>query len=119
MTDAQDSHTTVGSLKEQVAHFVARRQWQTAHNPKNLAMSIAIEAAELMEHFQWQDLAHYAAIQDPEERQQVSLEVADVAIYLLSFCHTTGIDLSRAITDKLTINEARFPVAAESEARQD
>lgn len=119
MTDALDSHTTVGSLKERVAHFVARRQWQTAHNPKNLAMSIAIEAAELMEHFQWQDTSYDAASQDLEKWRQVSLEVADVAIYLLSFCRTTGIDLSQAITDKLAINETRFPVAADSEARQD
>jgi NTP pyrophosphatase (non-canonical NTP hydrolase) len=119
VTETQDSRTTVGFLKEQVAQFVARRQWQTAHNPKNLAMSIAIEAAELMEHFQWQDLSYYAAIQNPEERHQVSLEVADVAIYLLSFCHTTGIDLSKAITAKLAINETRFPVPTDPEANND
>nr|WP_283809073.1 MazG-like family protein [Tumebacillus amylolyticus] len=74
-------------------------------------MSIAIEAAELMEHFQWLENDDYAAEKLTEEkREQVRLEVADIAIYLLSFCNQQGIDLAKAVHDKYQINEKRFPV---------
>lgn len=106
-----DTSTTLDELRTAVTGFVAARNWQPFHTPKNLAMSIAIEAAELMEHFQWltaeqaQQLAANA-----EQRAIVADELADVLIYCLSFANSIDIDISRAIRAKLERNEARFPV---------
>ena len=72
-------------------------------------MSIAIEAAEIMEHFQWGAPEDYLELSE-EKRHEVSMEVADVMIYLLSFCRATGIDLATAVQAKMEINEGRFPV---------
>jgi NTP pyrophosphatase (non-canonical NTP hydrolase) len=106
-----DALTTLGDLRAMVAGFVAARNWQPFHSPKNLAMSIAIEAAELMEHFQWltaEQAQQMAA--DPEQRAIVADELADVLIYCLSLANSTDIDISQAIGAKLERNETRFPV---------
>ena len=103
--------TTLAQLRLAVAQFVGARQWEPYHNPKNLAMSISIEAAELQEHFQWgtiEDGMEY--VQDEDNRLAVADELADVLIYCLSFANATGIDVSTAILDKLARNEHRFPV---------
>lgn len=106
-----EAQITVAKLKEQVGDFLEARNWGKAHSPKNVAMSIAIEAAELMEHFQWGDLNEYRPEQlSAEKRNDIRLEVADVMIYMLSFCRTLGIDIAQAVQDKLEINEKRFPV---------
>ncbi|KEO84641.1 nucleotide pyrophosphohydrolase [Tumebacillus flagellatus] len=107
-----DAVVTVAELKQQVREFTEARNWHVeGHRPKNLAMSIAIEAAELMEHFQWLDNDDYADEKlSAEKREQVRMEVADIAIYLLSFCNQQGIDLAKAVQDKYQINEKRFPV---------
>ncbi|MFC4159569.1 nucleotide pyrophosphohydrolase [Chitinimonas lacunae] len=103
-----DADTTLAELRELVRRFVAARHWESAHQGKNLAMSIAIEAAELMEHFQWH--SNDAGL-DPAERAAIAEEVADVAIYTLSFCNRLGIDLAAAIAAKVAKNEVRFPIA--------
>ena len=111
-----DSHTTVGELRQAVASFVAERSWQRFHTPKNLAMSIAIEAAELMELFQW-----HPSEDDPnlsgnsETRGEVADELADVLIYCLALANRAGIDLSTAIRAKLSQNADRYPVGFEPE----
>jgi len=105
-----DSTTTVASLRRAVEAFVAARDWQIYHTPKNLAMSVAIEAAEILEHFQWFDADESAArMQDPVRRAAVADEMADVAIYLLSLANSVDIDLSDAVLAKLARNEGRFP----------
>ncbi|WP_269530753.1 nucleotide pyrophosphohydrolase [Chitinimonas sp. BJYL2] len=104
---AQDCDTTVATLRAQVAAFVAARDWQQFHSGKNLAMSIAIEAAELMEHFQWAPPADGTI-----NKAEVAEELADVLIYAMSFANTLDIDISAAITAKLAKNETRFPVPA-------
>jgi NTP pyrophosphatase (non-canonical NTP hydrolase) len=106
-----DTLTTVGELRTAVAGFVATRNWQPFHTPKNLAMSIAIEAAELMEHFQWltaEQAQQLAA--DREQHAMIADELADVLIYCLSFANSANIDVSQAIRAKLERNETRFPV---------
>lgn len=106
-----DDQVTVARLRRRVAAFVAARDWEPYHVPKNLSMAIAIEAAELMEHFQW--LTHeqvQAAMEDESRRGAVSEELADVLIYSLSLANALGIDVSAAILDKLACNEVRFPV---------
>lgn len=106
-----DDTTTVGALRSAVDKFVSERDWYVFHTPKNLAMSIAIEAAEIMEHFQWHDAdASVDRLNDPEVRAEVADELADVLIYCLSFANTTGIDVSQAVLAKLERNQGRFPV---------
>lgn len=100
----QDEHTTLASLRQRVAAFAAARDWERFHNGKNLAMSIAIEAAELMEYFQWTPEATTVA-----DHAAVAEELADVLIYALAFANSQGIDVAAAIDAKLEKNERRFP----------
>lgn len=106
-----DHQTTVGALRSAVHQFVADRDWYQYHSPKNLAMSIAIEAAEIMEHFQWLTTEEAVTrMGNAEQRAQVADELADVLIYCLSFANSSGIDLSQAIMHKLARNQTRFPI---------
>jgi len=105
-----DAQTTVGALRQAVAGFVNNRDWQPFHTPKNLSMSIAIEAAELMERFQWLTTEEaQAAVEDPGERAAVADELADVVIYCLSLSNALGLDVSSAVRGKLQANEHRYP----------
>ena len=105
-----DEQTTIGQLRGAVRQFVGARDWEVYHTPKNLAMSIAIEAAEIMEHFQWRTPeASSALVQDEVWRAEVADELADVLIYCLSFANACDIDISAAIQKKLARNEDRFP----------
>jgi dCTP diphosphatase len=105
-----DAQTTVGALRQAVAGFVNDRDWQPFHTPKNLSMSIAIEAAELMEHFQWLTTEEaQAAVEDPEDRAAVADELADVVIYCLSLSNALDLDISSAVLGKLQANEHRYP----------
>jgi dCTP diphosphatase len=98
----------LGTLLGEILRFRAERDWERFHTPKNLAVSLALEAAELLEHFQWTDPPRG---QVPETlRAEVEEEVADVAIYLLLFCHDQGIDLAEAVRRKLELNRERYPV---------
>jgi dCTP diphosphatase len=107
---ATDPHTTVAGLRQAVAAFVAARDWQPFHSPKNLSMSIAIEAAELMEHFQWLTTEEaQVAVRDHAELAAVADELADVVIYCLSLSNALEIDLSSAVLAKLQTNEHRYP----------
>lgn len=106
-----DEQTTVADLRAAVHSFVERRDWYRYHTPKNLAMSIAIEAAELMEHFQWGSLEESTALlADESARAEIADELADILIYCLSFANSGGIDVTTAIQTKLARNETRFPV---------
>jgi len=107
-----DQETTVGELRVAVQKFVSARNWEVFHNPKNLASSIAIEAAEMMEHFQWLTIEEGKALmQGDDARAEVADELADVMIYCLSFANASGIDASEAILKKLARNEGRFPIS--------
>jgi len=111
MPKQTDAVTTVGDLRDAVHDFVDRRLWYQYHTPKNLAMSIAIEAAEIMEHFQWYSNDYSVTfMEDEEKRAEVADELADVLIYCLSFANSTEIDITDAILKKLSRNEGRFPV---------
>jgi dCTP diphosphatase len=106
-----DTTTTLETLKEAVRRFAAEREWQPFHNPKNLSMGLAVEAAELMEHFLWVDgEASQQLAQDPVRRGEIADEMADVACYLLNFSNTLGIDLSEAILAKIAKNAIKYPV---------
>jgi NTP pyrophosphatase (non-canonical NTP hydrolase) len=94
-----------------MADFVAERDWGQFHSPKNLAMGLAVEAAELMEHFLWIDNAEsFAVARDPNRLQAIGEEMADVACYLLALANVLDLDLSSAIVDKLAKNAVKYPV---------
>ncbi len=101
---------TVADLQSAVARFVDERDWQVYHTPKSLSMSIAIEAAELMEHFQWHgnDASRQVALQ-ADVHDAVAGELADVLIYCLALANVADIDAGRAVLAKLAANQERFP----------
>ena len=106
-----DSDTTVAQLKKLMDDFVAARDWHQFHDAKNLSASIAIEAAELMEHFQWVHSDEVTAVKDnPQQMAEIREEVADIFAYLVSFATTMDIDLSEAMAAKLRKNDAKYPV---------
>src|SRR6476660_7309235 len=109
---SSDATTTLTDLRNVVCHFVEERDWRQFHTPKNLAMSLAIEAAELMEHFQWVDQAEAAQrAADPQQRVKIGEEIADVCCYLLSLVNVLNLDLSEVLADKLAKNATKYPAA--------
>jgi dCTP diphosphatase len=108
-----DDETTLADLRRRVAEFVTARDWEQFHTPKNLSCAVAIEAAELMEAFQWlSDEDAMAALESEEMRTAVIDELADVLIYALSLANALGISVSAAVLGKLRRDEYRFPVEA-------
>lgn len=107
-----DQETTIAELRQIVAEFVDDRDWQQFHSPKNLAMSLAIEAAELMEHFQWVTVeASRSVREDPAKRGEVSDELADVLCYALALANEMGIDVSDSVRRKMEKNATKYPAA--------
>lgn len=106
-----DDHTTILELRQAVHKFVDDRNWAGYHTPKNLSMSIAIEAAEMLEHFQWRTAEEsWELLDDQAAFAEIVDELADVLIYCLSFANQADIDISSAIHAKLDRNEGRYPV---------
>src|SRR5262249_50707136 len=106
-----DADTSIATLKDAVRQFAAERAWEPFHSPKNLSMGLAVEAAELMEHFLWVDSeASRQVVHAPAELAEVAEEVADVACLLLNMSLALGIDLSQAIRDKMAKNAVKYPV---------
>jgi dCTP diphosphatase len=105
-----DNETSIAQLKNLVNDFVDRRQWHQFHSPKNLAMSMAIEAAELMEHFQWISVEESRALAgDPQRLAAIGDELADVLCYALAMANELKLDLSTAIQRKMVKNEQKYP----------
>jgi len=105
-----DSRTTLAELRRLVDDFVDRRDWHQFHSPKNLAMSMAIESAELMEHFQWLSADESRGVaRHPERLAAVAEELADVFCYLLAMANELGLDLSTAVRQKMARNEQKYP----------
>ena len=98
-------------LAERLRSFARDRDWDRFHTPKNLAASVAIEAAELQEVFQWLTDSD-AAILSPDQLAKVREELADVAIYAIRLADRLGIDLPQAIDAKIIANEVRYPAEA-------
>ena len=104
----EDKETTVQDLKQIVRDFVNERDWNQFHSPKNLSMSIAIEAAELMEHFQWISLEDSTKV-DPNRKHAVEEELADVMCYCLALANSMEIDLASSIRAKMDSNRRKYP----------
>jgi NTP pyrophosphatase (non-canonical NTP hydrolase) len=95
-----DQSTTIAQLRQLVANFVAQRDWNQFHSPKNLSMSLAIEAAELMEHFQWLTIDQSRAVaNDADKLRAVSDELADVLCYALALANELQIDIAGGVAD--------------------
>jgi NTP pyrophosphatase (non-canonical NTP hydrolase) len=103
---------TFDELEDAVRRFRDERDWRQFHKPKDLAVSIAIETAELLEHFQWKTDAEIdALLADPAQRKAVAEEMADVLILVLSAADVVGIDLHAAALYKIAANARKYPVA--------
>jgi dCTP diphosphatase len=102
---------TLEDVTTALRRFVAERDWQQFHDPKNLAMLVASEAGELLAEYRWvrtEDADAHS--QDPKARARIAAEVADVGIALLLLCDRIGLDLQEAISLKLAANAERYPV---------
>ena len=99
---------TLDALRDALRAFAAERDWDQFHSPKNLAMSVMIEAAELGEHFQWLRTGEDAEL-PPGERDRIALEMADVLLYLVRLADRLDIDLAAAARRKLELNAERYP----------
>ncbi len=108
----------IGELQKRIKSFIEARDWEKYHTPKSTAMSVAIEASELMEIFQWHDNLH-AGKYDDEIMESVEEELADVVIYSLSLAEQFDIDLSEAILEKIEGNKQRFDLENIEEINQD
>ena len=107
-----DQNTTVAAVRAIVRDFVDARDWQQFHSPKNLSMALAIEAAELMEHFQWITTDASRVVGDRVEKlEAIGEELADVICYALAIANELDIDVSTAMRDKMKKNEAKYPAA--------
>jgi NTP pyrophosphatase (non-canonical NTP hydrolase) len=100
---------SLSDLRDDVDAFVAERDWAQFHTPKNLAMGVAIEAAELMELFLWTAETESVAA-TPERRAQIEQEMGDVLIYLLRLSRVLDVDLVAAARAKLAQNRLKYPV---------
>ena len=101
----------VSDLQEKVAVFVRERDWEQFHTPKDVAMSIAIEAAELLELFQWKSPEDIRSLMNEKMfLKKIAGEIADVMIYLLVLSQGLKIDVSQAVMDKIEMNKKRYPV---------
>ncbi|MGB7345464.1 MAG: nucleotide pyrophosphohydrolase [Pirellulaceae bacterium] len=106
-----DDSTPVSQLRALVREFVDERNWQTFHNPKNLAMSLAIETGELLEHFQWLTMEEALAVKDDAERKHAAgEELADCLAYVIAIANTMDIDLSETLRKKMIRNKEKYPV---------
>ena len=101
-------HSDLLALRDALRAFAEARDWGQFHTPKNLAMALIGEAAEVVEHFQWRTAEASAAL-PAADRAEVALELADVLLYLVRLADVLGVDLADAAQRKLLINETRYP----------
>lgn len=105
----EDTATSVGQLREMVAHFVGERDWQQFHAPKNISMALAIEAAELMEHFQWITVEASREDLPPEKRAAIGEEIADVLCYAMALANEMDFDIATLMREKMKKNVQKYP----------
>ena len=98
------------ALRDVLRQFASERDWDQFHSPKNLAIALSVETAELLERFQWMSEAKSATL-TPDEKAKIREEVADVLLYLIRLADKLNIDLLAAATDKIQLNAKKYPVA--------
>lgn len=98
------------ALQTRVIQFRDQRDWEQYHNPKDLAISLSLEASELLEVFQWKNADQVEALKsDPDVRQRVKEELGDIFIYALTLAHEFGFDPTELVLEKVKNNEERYP----------
>jgi len=102
------AETDFDRIRKQVRQFVVEREWDRFHSPKNLSMALIVEAAEMVEHFQWLSEEQSCEL-SPEKLAEVELELADIQIYLISLAHKLQLDLVAAVDKKLVLNAQKYP----------
>lgn len=110
------SFNSLAELAVFLRDFAAERGWEQFHSPKNLAMALSVEAAELTEHFQWLTEAQSFTLSE-EQREAVALEMADVLIYLVRMADRLDIDLLAAARRKVALNAEKYPAVCGRERR--
>ena len=109
MTQTSSDHNhDIDSLNERIRKFVEERDWEQYHSPKNLAMAMIVEAAELVEIFQWMTEQESYNL-EPDQLRRVEEEIADVTVYLMRIADQLNINLYEAIDRKLDLNEKKYP----------
>jgi len=106
---SNDSQTTILAIRDMVRTFVDQRNWSKFHSPKNISMALAIEAAELMEHFQWIE-GDESRSPDSEKKVAISEELADVLCYAMAIANELDIDIAASMKRKMELNRAKYPV---------
>lgn len=105
-----DATTTVEELRQLIREFVNERDWRQFHAPKNVSMALAVEAAELMEHFQWLDVEESRRLpEDAGKLAAIGEELADVIGYSFALANELGIDVSEAMRAKMVKNRLKYP----------
>ena len=111
MPGADDQTRTIAELTAQVRRFVQERDWDQYHLPKDLALALSIEAAEVLEHFRFRSDAEVAArLQDDTHVEEIGHELADVLYFVLLMYHRLGLDAAKTLDEKLAISARRYPV---------
>lgn len=106
-----DNSTTLAELKAKVQSFCEERDWDQFHDPKELAIGLITEAAELLEHFRFHSPEQVAArLADPKAREEIEDETADILFFVLRFSQRNGVDLATALARKLDKNARKYPV---------
>ena len=95
-------------LREEIRVFVDERDWDQFHTPKNLSSALCVEAAELLEHFQWLKTGSSEEL-GPDKLQHVGHEMADVLVYLIRLADKLDIDLNAVVAEKMVLNRAKYP----------
>jgi dCTP diphosphatase len=108
-SDTMPQSDRLEKLRDELRRFAADRDWDQFHTPKNLAIALSVEAAELLEHFQWltpEESQHLTT----ERVQEIRLEMADILLYLVRLADRLGVDLAASAFDKIAINAKKYPV---------
>lgn len=102
-----DKTTSVEELKDLVRGFISERNWSQYHTPRNIAVSVTLEAAELLEHFQWSPPAEIEL--NEQKKHEIGEEMCDVLAYLLSLANVLEIDVASAMQAKMVRNRRKYP----------
>ena len=107
----RDEETKIEEIKTALKEFAKERDWEQFHTAKDLAIAVSVEAAEILEHFRFRngkDLEEYLA--NEENKRELSYELADVMAFLSRLSEVTGIDLAKAVEEKMELNRKKYPV---------
>ena len=113
IVEGGDISNVVENLKELVKDFTTRRNWEPYHNPKDLAISISIEAAELLEVVQWRKHTKEELLEYHDFLPRVREELADVLIYCIGLSNVLELDISEIVREKIKVNEEKYPVGSD------